>query len=689
MPIQPKRGTGFEPTSAPVEDVIAALIGLYSRQTKEEQDAKTTAVVNNAGFNAYDSGFLTEVAEHILFTRTATDRMLCVIREKLGKYRRQIDNMNLSAFRIPNVQIVDNKAKEKPPQELRCTELNSQEVRLDFGYDPALVNKVKSLSGRRYHKHGAEIYWTAPKTAQNLHAIANMGFALPAGLAAAFTPPKTNFSNISLLRTLRPYQQIGATRLAGELNLRGLLADEMGLGKTAQALAAVEFRKEDAFPVLVVCPSSLKWNWAREAQMWLKNVNIRVLSGYCKRGVWRTKDRELTIINDDVLADQVDAKTGAVRHRGWFNILKAAGFKTLILDECHRAKNNKRKTVKYMDDKGSVRAEKVPACKKTFCVLQLAKSCEYFLPLSGTPIENRPVEFFPVLNALAPDRFPSFWTFAQRYCGAKSNGWGWDFSGASHTEELHDILTNSIMIRRLKKDVLKDLPPKVRTVMPVEIDMSEYRKAEREFLSYVAKLNGATAAEIRDSRAEGLAKIERLKQAAVLGKLGDAIDWIEDYLESGRKLVVFATHKFVLDKLERKFKKISVRVDGETAQKQRQTNVDAFQTNKQIRLFLGNIKAAGVGLTLTAASDTLTLELGWTPGVHDQAEDRVHRIGQESDSVNAYYLIAKGTIEEEIADLLDKKRDVLSSVMDGKAAHDNEMLTVLLEMYANRIGEER
>ena len=691
MPIQPIRNrTGFKPLTAPTEDVIAALLGLYSRQTVSEQTAKTTAEQNGVGFNAYDAGILTSIAERVLSTGQLTERMLTVVRNKLGNYRRQISQMDLAQHRLPNVKVLDytTRVKEETPQVLKCTEHSPTEIRLEFGYDSSLVNKIKALSGRRYHKHGAELYWTVPKTAQNLRAVLNMGFVLPPHLLATFTPAKTEFSTKSLLRTLRPYQVQGATRLAGEMDLRGLLADEMGLGKTAQALAAVEFRRDDAFPVLVVCPSSLKWNWAREAQMWLKDVCVRVLSGYCHRGIWRTRHREITIINDDILADQVDSKTGKVRNRGWFNVLNAAGFKTLILDECHREKNNKRKSVTIIKEDGKEKTIKVPACKKTYCVLEMAKTCEYFLPLSGTPIENRPVEFFPVLNALCPERFPSFWNFAQRYCGAKSNGWGWDFSGSSNTDELHSILTNSIMVRRLKKDVLKDLPPKTRTVLPVEINLSDYKKAEQDFLSYVARLRGATAAEKRDSRAEGLAKVERLKQAAAVGKIGEAIDWIQDYLESGRKLVVFAIHKFILDILEKKFKKICVRVDGSTAQSQRQVCVDAFQSNDDIKLFLGNIKAAGVGLTLTAASDTLTLELGWTPGTHDQAEDRVHRIGQEADSVNAYYLIAKDTIEEDIAELLDAKRDVLSNVMDGKSARQGELLTVLMERYINKLGEE-
>ena len=150
---------------------------------------------------------------------------------------------------------------------------------------------------------------------------------------------------------------------------------------------------------------------------------------------------------------------------------------------------------------------------------------------------------------------------------------------------------------------------------------------------------------------------------------------------------MFATHKFVLDALAKEFGKICVRVDGSTSINKRQDAVDAFQGDAKIRLFLGNIKAAGVGLTLTAASDTLTLELGWTPGLHDQAEDRVHRIGQEADSVTAYYLIAKDTIEEDIAKLLDEKRDVLKGVMDGKAAGKNEMLMHLLKNCERRLKD--
>lgn len=563
---------------------------------------------------------------------------------------------------------------------LRCTTWNKL-LKLEFPYDQMLIWRIKTLEGRKYHSMPDGVFWTVPPTPKNVAQVADMGFPVPAEWRSPAPKRRVRLDWSCIKMELRPYQKAGVERLAGELNMRGLLADEMGLGKTAQALACIAVRK--AFPALVICPSSLKWNWAREAVKWIDGVNVRVVSGYCKRTSWTTKHREICIVNDDVMAD-VENKEGKVTRKGWARVFSQAGFKTIILDECHRMKNNKKKSVYYIDDKGNEKSKKVPACKRSHTVLTLAKTVDFFLALSGTPIESRPSEFFPVLNTLNPAMFNSFWHFAHKFCGAKNNGFGWTFNGASNEQELHNMLEATVMVRRLKKDVLKELPEKIRTVVPVEINLKEYIQAENDVLSYVAKLEGKTP-EFGKASAEALAKIERLKQAAVVGKMDEACSWIEDYLESGRKLVVFAVHQFVLDMLQKKFAKICVRVDGSTSVSKRQDAVDSFQQDAKIRLFLGNIKAAGVGLTLTAASDTLTLELGWTPGLHDQAEDRVHRIGQEADSVTAYYLIAKDTIEEDIATLLDEKRDILKGVMDGKSAGKNEMLMHLLKNCERRL----
>jgi SWI/SNF-related matrix-associated actin-dependent regulator 1 of chromatin subfamily A len=302
---------------------------------------------------------------------------------------------------------------------------------------------------------------------------------------------------------------------------------------------------------------------------------------------------------------------------GWASVLKKLRPKTVVVDECHYIKNSK--------------------ALRTRAVIQLCRIAEHVICLSGTPIINRPIEMFNAIQAIEPGIFPSFWEYAQRYCGATHNGFGWDFGGAENTDELHMKLTRTIMLRRLKKDVLQDLPEKVRSVIPLSLsNRSEYNRASADFLGWLESQEGGKDKMASAERAETLVRLEKLKQLCVQGKYKGCVEWIENYLEQEEKLVVFCTHKAVVQKLASHFKARGVVLDGETAPSQRQVVVDRFQNDPSIKLFIGNIKAAGIGITLTAASATCFLELGWTPGEHDQAEDRVHRIGQKSDSVNAY-----------------------------------------------------
>lgn len=288
---------------------------------------------------------------------------------------------------------------------------------------------------------------------------------------------------------------------------------------------------------------------------------------------------------------------------------------------------------------------------------------------------------YNAISFTEPRLFPSFWKFAQRYCGAKHNGFGWDFGGASNIAELHQKLSSTIMIRRLKSEVLKDLPPKMRNIVPMQIENEQkYRKAEADFIAWVRQEYGDKKA-AKAKQAEALTRIEGLKQLAVQGKLDACMEWIGDFLESGEKLVVFGVHKFVIDALMSRFAGQVVKVDGSTKNSDRQAAVDAFQNNDTIRLFVGNIQAAGVGLTLTAASNTCFLELPWTPGAADQAEDRVHRIGQTAESVSAWYLLAHGTVEEDMAELIDRKRQILTRLMDGKDVEEGSMISELLNKY--------
>jgi SWI/SNF-related matrix-associated actin-dependent regulator of chromatin subfamily A-like protein 1 len=344
----------------------------------------------------------------------------------------------------------------------------------------------------------------------------------------------------------------------------------------------------------------------------------------------------------------------------WVEELRKQQPQVLVLDEIHYIKSNS--------------AQRTKATKK------LAKGIPYIIGLGGTFIVNRPIEGYNALKLISPSLFPDYWAYAREYCNATYNGFGWNFNGASNVEELHRILTSTVMIRRLKKDVLQDLPDKIYSFVPMELDNEkEYEDAERDFIAFVRAEKGKAAAE-RASNAIAFAKTEGLRQLAVKGKLKHAIAWIRDFLEEDNKLVVFASHKFVIEALMTEFADIAVKIDGTTSMTGRQMAVEDFQHKKHVRLFIGNIKAAGVGITLTAASNVAFLELPWTPGDLVQAQDRCHRIGQK-ECVNIHYLLARDTIEEKIARVIDRKQVVLDAILDGKETSVDSLLQELMNQY--------
>jgi len=527
-------------------------------------------------------------------------------------------------------------------------------VLIKFPYDLDMLFNIRSLPGRKWHAE--DKVWTAPIFPETIKSLRLWGFVFNEKLESFIQKTDKHQDKIAdigvkgLKGELYPFQKKGVAFIESNKG-RVLVADEMGLGKTVQALAWLQMHS-DLRPVVIVVPASLKLNWAREAQIWMNNPEVEILSG---EKSW-TPTGEIIIINYDIL-------------HNWIDRLRLVEPKVLITDECHYYKSN--------------------GAKRTKAVKRLAKGIHHVIALSGTPIVNRPIEAFNALKIIDPNLFPDYWFFVRRYCGAKHNGFGWDFNGATHTQELHELLTSTIMIRRLKKDVLPELPSKTFSFVPLQLhNPREYEAAERDFIGYIKETRGQEIAD-RMSNAEVLAQIEVLKQLAVKGKLKQSIEWIENFLESGLKLVVFANHRFVIEELMQHFSYIDktrkiidrvVRIDGSVSQTERQKAVDTFQKNPDCRLFVGNIKAAGVGITLTASSNVAFLELPWTPGDLTQAEDRVHRIGQK-DGVNIHYLLAVDTIEEKIAKLLDSKRKILDAVLDGKATDPGSLLSELLKEY--------
>ena len=425
---------------------------------------------------------------------------------------------------------------------------------------------------------------------------------------------------------------------------RSLIGDEMGLGKTVQALEWLNQSK--AYPVLVVCPGSLKVNWSRESVKWLKKIpGIEIL--------WSREPYKVTgkilIINYDILIN-------------WTSYLKRKKLQTIILDECQQIKNLK--------------------TQRTQAVLKVCHKVPHVIGLSGTPILNRPIEFFNILSLIAPHIFPSYLKYGLRYCDPKLEWGKINYKGASNTVELHKRV-GKVMIRRLKREVLSELPDKIRTVVPLRLDnLSDYRRAEQDLIKWIHRTTGKDSAE-KAAKAEALTRVAVLKKLAMKGKFAACAEWITNFLESDEKLIVFAVHHKTIDAVVNAFPRITVRVDSRMSMDARQKSVDAFQTSSNVRLIVGGLKSMGVGLTLTAASNVCMLELGWSPGEHDQAESRAHRIGQ-TNAVNIWYLLAEESIEEKISRLIDKKRKVVESVLDGSKPDEYALLTNLFKQYKGK-----
>jgi SWI/SNF-related matrix-associated actin-dependent regulator 1 of chromatin subfamily A len=436
---------------------------------------------------------------------------------------------------------------------------------------------------------------------------------------------------------LRRYQRNGV-RFLHDRGGCGLIGDPMGLGKTIQVLGWL-CTADDPFPAVIVCPANGKFIWQDQIEEHLKNpLDVFVASGR-KPETWTS---DILIINYDIVQYWSDA------------ILKRKP-KTLIMDEVHKTKTR--------------------SIARTKTCVALSRVTRNVIGMSGTPIINRPVEFFPVLNMVAKKEFPSFWNFAMRYCDPKP-GWmgrGWDFTGASNLDELRERL-DGIMIRREKP---KDLPPKNRIPIHAELNnRKEYDKACNDFLTWYETKKGADAAE-KAKKAQTLVKLGALKRLVAKEKLKQVFEWVEEYLEQESKLVVFCHHKEIMAELKKKYPRAAF-----GGGKDRGEAVHRFQEDPKCKLFIGSILADGTGITLTASKTVLFVELGWTPGEHEQAEDRIHRIGQKAENVFIYYLLCKNTIEDYVWALIQNKWKVVQQVLDGKKPEkdDDQIGAVIKKM---------
>jgi len=522
-------------------------------------------------------------------------------------------------------------------------------IRIQFdSTDLDTLFKIRSLPNWDYSK--SEDAWYCPVRHDIISKLKEWGMPVPSSLEMILSRRKeiveTKIAD-KLPANLYPFQREGVEFIEMR-NGRVLIADEMGLGKTVQALSWLQMHPEKR-PVLIICPASLKINWMRETLKWVHDANVEIISGSAIKEI----KGNIVIINYDILWV-------------WLNELRRLSPEVIIIDECHYIKSN--------------------SARRTKATKMIAKSVNHIIALSGTPIVNRPAEFYNAIKLISPNLFPNELAFLRQYCNPKFTGFGWDYSGCSNAKELHKILVSSIMIRRLKKDVLKELPAKIRSIIPVSIsNRREYNFAEKSLIAFIQEAKGSEAAR-KALKAESLIRMNTLKQLASAGKINSVKQWIKDFLNVENKLVIFCVHRNIIDTLMEEFKDIAVKIDGSCSQQQRQMAIDRFQNDENTKLFIGNIRAAGVGITLTASSYVAFIELPWTPGELLQAEDRCHRIGQNK-TVNIYYIISENTIEDKMMQIIDLKQETLSLILDGKLPARETLLTELIRSYVPDFDE--
>ena len=465
-----------------------------------------------------------------------------------------------------------------------------------------------------------------------------------------------------------PYQRAGIEFALGKDAV--LIGDEMGLGKTIQALGVINSTPK-AKKILIIVPASLRLNWQREAEKWLVNKDLSI--GIAIGSKW--PDTDVVIINYDILTKH----KAQLRKRVW---------DVLICDEAHYLKNPKAARTKQVfgDWRYKEKVWKIDPLKAKRRVL-----------LTGTPIVNRPIELWGLANYLDPEEFNNFFAYARRYANAHNNGWGWDFSGADNLDELQEKLRTRFLVRRLKKDVLKDLPAKRRQIIELPANgasklvaaeqaawsAQEERLSALKLAVDLSKISEdpeayqRAVAALRDGATAAFEEMSKARHDTALAKVDYVVDHVADAAESG-KVLVFAHHLDVVDELADGLRAKGLKVvtlTGSDSLLSRQAAVDSFQQDDETKVFIGNIRAAGVGITLTASSHVVFAELDWVPANLSQAEDRAHRIGQ-TNSVLVQHLVLEGSLDQQIASQLVTKQQVIDAALDEEVDLDFKVPTI-------------
>lgn len=583
---------------------------------------------------------------------------------------------------------------------------DSNKMAIKSNYDDNLINYCRSVQGS-WNREISK--WILPMSADIIKTlikkfnavlspeiIDELFYQLPAQFAEdirdkaiAIIPnileQSDSFQNLfkDFGKQLRPFQLEGILHLS-VLRGRAILADEMGLGKTIQALGFWHLHDfaDSGGKTLIICPKNVKFNWVKEIEDCTKKIieqkktQMQHIVQITGRTPQPLPEAYFYVINYDIV-------------NSWVEQLQTIDFRFLILDEAHYIKNSN--------------------SKRTKSTLVLCKKIKYVLALTGTPILNRVSELWPLLNILKPEvfnrkkEFMENFTYMDRsirdsasYASTFNHISDQLFMGGKNLEALAQILRKHILVRRTKKDVLTDLPPKTRVIQYAELDENtrkKYKHAEDEFNAELKKY-GLTISQYLNQKAPVntesniLAFLEKARQEALNGKMPAVYEWIDNFLESydEEKLVVFIHHRKAYTGLVNKYMDICVGIKGGDSDKHRKEAIIKFQNEKKVRLAIISITAGAEGINLTAASNTLIIETPWSPGKTEQAEDRIHRIGQKADKVIIWHMVAADTVDEPIYHLLNKKNKIIDEALAQNERDNGLTIQKLLEQLNERLN---
>jgi SWI/SNF-related matrix-associated actin-dependent regulator 1 of chromatin subfamily A len=443
------------------------------------------------------------------------------------------------------------------------------------------------------------------------------------------------------------HQKIAIEKLAG--SKRFILADDMGLGKTTSTIiAALEAGSKK---VLIVCPASLKINWQRE----IANYSDRPV--FVAEGKKFSTEHDFVIINYDILKNFHDSDPKKKDE----SLLLQSGFDLVILDEAHMISN--------------VQAQ------RTKIINSFAKKVDKVWLLTGTPMTSRPMNYYNLLNLIESPVAQNWKAYAIRYCQGFQFTAGkrkvWNVMGASNLEELRDRTSKQIL-RRLKEEVL-DLPDKIITPVYLRLKSKEYEDLMGEYFDWYDRNPDESS-----SLTVQFSKLMKVRKVIANEKTKQTIEFVENILEQGKKVIIFTNFTDTLQTIYQHFGKQAVYLDGSCSNAVRQQAVDSFQNDDKTRVFVGNLKAAGVGLTLTAAEVVIMNDLSFVPAEHAQAEDRAYRYGQKS-NVLVYYPLFENTIEGAIYDILNRKKQIIRTVMgDEQPENTGDIVEEILNLINKR-----